>query len=404
MSNRQAAYKVVRRLRREGYQALFAGGCVRDRLLGRPASDYDVVTDAVPDAVIQLFRRTLKIGAKFGVVLVLIDGKQVEVATFRTEGGYQDGRHPDYVAFASAKEDAARRDFTVNGMFYDPISRKVLDFVNGQSDLQNRILRTIGQPDHRFSEDYLRMLRAVRLAVKLDFSIEPSTWESIKKHAACIRAISAERIAMELEQILTHPRRADGAKLLAESGLAFQIFEPLPPSAAALGTAVLKHLPSAVDFPLALAAFLADLPVQTAADHCLRLKLSSNRIGHVRFLLEKRGLLLDAQLPLSQLKLLMHQPYFWDLLELEKAIANAKGLSLEPLKRNRRRAGELNPEEIHPSPLLNGHELMALGAVAGPMVGRLAREMYIAQLEGHIATKQQAQQWCQQRLAEYASD
>ncbi|HOK96478.1 MAG TPA: CCA tRNA nucleotidyltransferase [Anaerohalosphaeraceae bacterium] len=404
MSNRQAAYKVVRRLRKEGYQALFAGGCVRDRLLGRPASDYDVVTDAVPDAVIKLFRRTLKIGAKFGVVLVLIDAKQVEVATFRTEGGYQDGRHPDYVAFASAKEDAARRDFTVNGMFYDPIDKKVLDFVNGQSDLQKRILRTIGQPDHRFSEDYLRMLRAVRLAVKLDFSIETGTWEAIKKHAGSIRSISAERIAMEIEQILTHPRRAVGVRLLAESGLVYPIFDQLTPESAEFGAAVLEHLPKAVDFPLALASFLAGLPAKTAAAQAAGLKLSSDRIRHIRFLSEKQGLLSDAQLPLSQLKLLMHQPYFWDLAELEKAIALAKGLSLESLKANRRRAMELDQREIHPAPLLNGHELMALGIAPGPAVGRLASEMYIAQLEGHIKTKEQARQWCQQQLAKYLAE
>ena len=225
MSNRDAAYKVVRRLRKEGYQALFAGGCVRDRLLGCCAHDYDVVTDAVPEQVTKCFRRTLQIGAQFGVVMVLIGGDQVEVATFRTEGGYQDGRHPGHVEFASAVEDASRRDFTVNGMFFDPIEKKVLDFVKGQQDLEKGILRTIGNPDERFSEDYLRMLRAVRFAVKLDFKIEPATWASIQKHAAKITGISAERIAAELERILTHPNRGAGIHLLIESGLAKSIFK-----------------------------------------------------------------------------------------------------------------------------------------------------------------------------------
>ena len=165
MTNRKQALHVIRRLRQEGFDALLAGGCVRDRLLGRPASDYDVVTDAVPGQVIRLFGRTLKIGAQFGVVMVLLEGKQVEVATFRTEGGYQDGRRPGHVAFASAREDAARRDFTVNGMFFDPIGKTLHDFVGGRSDLDAKILRTIGDPDHRFSEDYLRMLRAVRFEI-----------------------------------------------------------------------------------------------------------------------------------------------------------------------------------------------------------------------------------------------
>lgn len=404
MSNRIAAYQIVRRLRKEGYHALFAGGCVRDRLLRRPASDYDVVTDAVPEAVINLFRRTLKIGAKFGVVMVLTDGKQVEVATFRTEGGYQDGRHPGHVEFASAKEDAARRDFTVNGMFYDPIEKKVLDFVNGQRDLQKRILRTIGNPDERFGEDYLRMLRAIRFAVKLDFNIEPATWQSIQKHAAKIRGISAERISLELEQILTHPSRAKGAQLLNEAGLSKQIFDHFSPESAAFGAAVLEHLPRAVNFPLALAAFWAELSAKEAVAHCDKLKLSNDQTRHIRFLLQKRDMLLDAQMPVSQLKLLMHEPYFWDLLKLEKAITAAKGQSLQPLKVIRRRAMEMDEKDIHPAPLLDGHELIALGAVPGPMVGHLAQEMYTAQLEGHLKTKEHAQNWCLRWLKNHTAN
>ncbi|MHC4551915.1 MAG: CCA tRNA nucleotidyltransferase, partial [Planctomycetota bacterium] len=183
MSNQEAALTLVRKLRKAGHTALFAGGCVRDRLLNREAKDYDVVTDAVPEQVSACFRRTLEIGAQFGVVVVLIDSEQIEVATFRTEGGYQDGRRPSHVEFASMKEDASRRDFTVNGMFYDPIDEKVLDFVEGQQDLQKRILRTIGDPNERFSEDYLRMLRAIRFAVKLGFEIEPATLASVQAHS-----------------------------------------------------------------------------------------------------------------------------------------------------------------------------------------------------------------------------
>ncbi|MBL7214670.1 MAG: CCA tRNA nucleotidyltransferase [Phycisphaerae bacterium] len=403
MSNRDAAYKIVRRLRKEGCQALFAGGCVRDRLLGRPAKDYDVVTDAVPEKVIGLFRRTLKIGAQFGVVMVLMDSQQVEVATFRTEGGYQDGRHPGHVQFTSAKEDASRRDFTVNGMFYDPIEKTVLDFVNGRRDLEKRILRTIGTPDERFSEDYLRMLRAVRFAVKLGFEIEPATWRSIQSHAKKITGISAERITAELEQILAHPNRIQGAKLLADSGLARAIFPVREGESAAFGTQVLEHLPQAVDFPLALTCFWSGFDSKMALNQCNKLKLSNPQIKHVRFLLEKRDVLLDTQLSLSGLKLLMHEPYFLDLITMQQAIQKAKGQSAHAVRLVKRRALEIDEKDVRPEPLLNGHELIALGATPGPMVGQLAQELYIVQLEEKLHTKQQAQSWCESWLAKHKS-
>ena len=404
MSNRDAAYKVVRQLHKEGYQALFAGGCVRDRLLDRPAKDYDVVTDAVPEQVTQCFRRTLQIGAQFGVVMVLTGGQQVEVATFRTEGGYQDGRHPDYVEFGSATEDASRRDFTVNGMFYDPITKEELDFVNGQQDLKKKVLRTIGDPDERFGEDYLRMLRAVRFAVKLQFTIDPATGSAIQKHASKITGVSAERIAAELEQILSHPNRAEGVQLLTDSGLATAIFDIYKGDSAIFGKRVLKQLPKAVDFPLSMAAFWAGCETKTALDQCKKLKLSNDHLKHIRFLLQKRDVLLDAEMPISKLKLLMHEPYFWDLLSLQKAVQAAKGESDQPLKQIRKRAMDIDEKDIRPVPLLDGHELMRLGATSGPMVGQLGQEMYIVQLEGHLKTKAQAQAWCQDWLKQHKSN
>ena len=393
MSNRKQALHVIKRLRQEGHEALLAGGCVRDRLLRRPASDYDVVTDAVPDQVIRLFRRTLKIGAQFGVVMVLLEGKQVEVATFRTEGGYQDGRRPGHVAFASAREDAARRDFTVNGMFFDPVKKTLYDFVGGQTDLKAEILRTIGDPDQRFSEDYLRMLRAVRFAVKLGFAIEPQTWRSMQTHAEKIVRISAERIAAELEEILTHPNRRRGAELLFESGLGKAVFHPLSDDAARAALDVLKRLPRAVDFALAMAAFCAGLPTSAAMDLCAGLKLSNAGLKHIRFLLEHRGVLCQVELPLSQLKLLMHEPYFTDLLTFERAIMRAEGKPVRPLTILKKRAMAIDPVCVHPEPLLDGHALIALGVASGPMVGRLSRELYIAQLEEHLKTPQQAEKW-----------
>ena len=212
MTNRQTAIRVIKQLHRNGFQALMAGGCVRDMLLGRRAKDYDIATEAPPKDVIKLFRRTLKIGAKFGVVVVMIDDQQVEVATFRTETGYADGRHPGSVEFSNAAEDASRRDFTINGMFYDPLQKEVIDYVDGQADLKAGIVRTIGKPSERFGEDYLRMLRAIRFSTALDFAIEEKTYNAIRRRAGDITKISGERIAMELESALTHPNRQTAAE------------------------------------------------------------------------------------------------------------------------------------------------------------------------------------------------
>ena len=214
------------------------------------------------------FHRTVKVGAKFGVVVVLIKSVQVEVATFRTENGYVDGRHPSKVVFADAKEDASRRDFTINGMFYDPIEDKVIDYVGGQKDLQHRIIRTIGNPQTRFGEDYLRMLRAIRFSTQLGFEIEKSTWEAICNTVHNIRKISGERIAMELESLLTHPNRAAGFAEFIESGLARQIFTNIPVEQMLYGIKVLEHLRKRVDFSLALAAVFAACDTDLAIGQC----------------------------------------------------------------------------------------------------------------------------------------
>jgi poly(A) polymerase len=276
VSNRLAALEIVRRLREKGYQAFYAGGCVRDMLLGRRPKDYDVVTDAMPDQITKLFRRTLEIGAQFGVIMVLMDGKQVEVATFRTEYGYADGRHPDQVDFATAKEDAYRRDFTINGMFFDPVSRQIHDFVGGQEDIQRRILRTIGPARERFGEDYLRMLRAIRFAVRFDFAMEPNTWDAICELSGRITRISAERVASELEGILTHPNRKQGGQYLHSSGLLDSIFPGLDSQQVSYGLSVMGFLPKNADWSLALAALFAGLDVQQVLDRVERL----NPAGH----------------------------------------------------------------------------------------------------------------------------
>jgi poly(A) polymerase len=395
MSNKRAAIEVISRLQQHGFEALLAGGCVRDMLLGRPAKDYDVATNALPADVIRLFRRTLKVGAKFGVVIVLTLAEQVEVATFRSEAGYEDGRHPTEVHFTSAAEDASRRDFTINGMFYDPLKEQVIDYVDGQADLAGRVIRTIGDPQERFGEDYLRMLRAVRFSTQLGFAIEPDTYAAIRRNAANIVRISGERVAMELEGILVSPNRALGAALLIETGLARAIFPGFAGAGGARAGAVLKHLRRNVDFPLALAAWFAGFPTDCALERSEILKLSRKQTKHVEFLLAHRGRLLEAEMSVASLKKLLACPYFWDLYELERAIQKAAGANkgLASLGRLRRRIRDLGDVDVKPKPLLNGHDLMHLGAVPGPSLGQLAEELYVAQLEGEVQTKDHAEQW-----------
>jgi tRNA nucleotidyltransferase/poly(A) polymerase len=404
MTNKKASIKIIRQLHHNGFHALLAGGCVRDMLLSRRAKDYDVATNARPEDVIRLFKRTLKVGAQFGVVIVLIEGRQIEVATFRTETGYADGRHPDTVEFTGAAQDAARRDFTINGMFYDPLTERVIDYVNGQADLKKRIIRTIGKPAERFGEDYLRMLRAIRFSTQLGFAIEPSTWSAICANADKIRKISGERIAMELESILTDPNRAAGVSMLNKSVLAEKIFPDFVGLQSQYAVVVLGQLRKKVDFALALAGLFAGCEVQFAADKLRVLKLSRNRIKHIKFLLSNRDTLLDEKMSLARLKKLLAEPYFRDLYELQRAIQKTKGdgrKSLVALINLRKRIKALGDIELRPKPLLNGHDLIRLGAVPGPVLGLLAEELYVAQLEGQIKTQQQAEVWVQKWMRKH---
>ena len=399
MTNQEAAIQIVKALRAKGYQALLAGGCVRDMRLGRPAKDYDVATDAEPADVNGLFKRTLKVGAKFGVVIVLMDEHQIEVATFRSDVGYVDGRRPTQVTFTTPEQDALRRDFTINGMFYDPLEDRVIDYVGGQADLERRVVRTIGNPAERFSEDYLRMLRAVRFSTQLGFTMEPATYAAICAHASKITGISGERISMELEGILTCPGRLAGAGLLKETGLASAIFPGLGTDAMETALGVLKWLRRETSFPLTLAALLIACHTEEALARLEVLKLSRGQNRHVQFLLDRRGALLKADMTLAQLKRLLAGPYFWDLYELQRAIQKATngptGALVELLRQIRPLAGT----ELRPKPLLNGHDLMQLGVVPGPGLGELADQLYMAQLEGMLTSAEQARAWAKEWMA-----
>ena len=399
MTNRQAAIKIIRQLRKQGFEALLAGGCVRDMLLGRAAKDYDVATSAEPKEINKLFRRTIKVGAKFGVIIVLMAEQQVEVATFRTETGYADGRHPDGVVFSNALEDARRRDFTVNGMFYDPVEKEVIDFVGGKNDLENRIIRAIGKADERFSEDYLRMLRAVRFSVQLGFELEAKTALAISKNAEKISNISGERIAMELEGILTNSNRAEGVRQLSKNRLAEIIF-PLLRSKKTLdfGIKILEYFPKTINFPLALVGLFSCVETAVAAGDCKILKLSRNQMKHFKFLLDNRGRLLDADMSLAQLKTIAAEPYFGDLQKFQRAIQKAKSKKLSALNAVNKRVKALAGVELRPKPLLNGYELIRLGAVSGPQVGLLGQELYIEQLCERISSSKEAKIWAKKWL------
>ncbi len=293
---REFAVRVVRRLQEAGHTALWAGGCVRDLLLGLSAADYDVATSATPDEVRTLFghRRTLAVGASFGVIVVVGRGDegQVEVATFRTEGPYLDGRRPERVEFATAEQDALRRDFTINGLFLDPLTDEVFDYVGGRADLERRVLRAIGDPVERFREDKLRMLRGVRLAARFDYALDPHTAAAITAHADEILVVSQERIAQELKKMLEHPRRVAAIRLAEELGLLARI---LPEGTGELPRDRLSRLEEP-SFALALAALLADGDAPRTP--CRRLKLSNDATDRVVWLVEQmRGSAMWRRIP-----------------------------------------------------------------------------------------------------------
>ena len=286
------ARKIVHRLREAGHQAFFAGGCVRDSLMGKTPHDFDIATSARPEEVQALFPRTIPVGAQFGVVLVVEEGRDYQVATFRSDGTYLDGRHPRSVSFTSPEGDAKRRDFTINGLFYDPIEEKVLDFVGGREDLESRTLRAIGNPAERFAEDKLRLLRAVRLATVLDFTIEAGTWNALCAGATTIHDVSAERVRDELVKIFASPQRLRGFDLLDASGLMEEILPEIlplkgceqPPDFHPEGDVfvhtrlMLALLPAGASVPLVLATLFHDLgkPPTMERDHTGRIRFNGH--------------------------------------------------------------------------------------------------------------------------------
>lgn len=431
MSAREKAISVVQRLRGEGYEAYLAGGCVRDMLLHRPPQDFDIATSARPEDLQRIFPHTVPVGAQFGVVLVLLQDEAFEVASFRYDGPYLDGRRPAEVRYGSLQEDIQRRDFTINGMMYDPVDDRVIDLVDGRRDLERRVIRAIGDPRLRFQEDRLRMIRAVRFAASLNFAVEAETFDAIRQSAPSIARIAWERIGDEVTRLLTEGGARRGFELLDESGLLAVL---LPEISALKGTPqspdyhpegdvfqhtmlLLGHLDSAASETLAYGCLLHDVakPVclrregqritfyghtergaMMAEEILKRLKRSRSVWEQVAYLVRNHLRHVQApQMRLSTLKRFLRQEGVEELLELTRIDALSSNGDLRYYRFCKERLVELKDEEIRPEPLLRGGDLIALGLKPGPIFTDILRQAEDAQLGGELQSREEALQWLQ---------
>jgi tRNA nucleotidyltransferase/poly(A) polymerase len=405
---RSFALDVVRRLRERGFEALWAGGCVRDHLLGRRPKDYDVATNALPPAVQEVFgtRRTLAIGAAFGVIAVIGSRKQgmVEVTTFRCDERYGKGHRPESVSFGSPEEDARRRDFTINGLFFDPIEQRVIDYVGGRDDLERRVVRAIGDPRERFIEDKLRMLRAVRMATTLDFSLDEPTASALRTMASEIDEISAERIAQELRLMLALDQRRRALEILRETGLLGAILpEATMDDAAWTPTMdVIAALPKA-SFALVMACLLgeassldpASLERQWSSVR-RRLRLSNDEHRRVSWLLRHRRDLAQADtLPRSRIQPVLAAEPAHELVDWHAARPNVERTAIAFCRQKL----QLPHEQLDPPPLVTGDDLATLGISPGREYAELLQAARDAQLDGVLRSKDEAIEFINARRA-----
>ena len=454
------AISIVRTLRDQGHQAYLVGGCVRDLLLKREPADYDIATDATPDDVVRIFPETYAVGAQFGVVLVplpeseraamgegqeadaeqhALSGHQhklcIEVATFRCDVGYSDGRHPDEVRFSrDPKEDVQRRDFTINGLLLDPLSDEVLDFVGGENDLNAGIIRAIGNPELRFSEDKLRMLRAVRFAARFEYQIDSATFEAIRKLAAQIHQVSRERVRDELTRMLTegHARRA--FQLLDETGLLREVLPEItamkgveqPPEFHPEGDVfvhtllLLENLPHPCPITLAWGALLHDVgkpptfrraPDRIRFDEhakvgtkmaeaiCRRLRFSNEDTDQILLLVENHMRFADVErMKPSTFKRFIRLPRFDEHMQLHRLDCEASHRSLRLYDFTREKRAELPASAIRPEPLITGDDLIAAGYAPGPVFKQILSAVEDAQLDGGLQSKKQAMKFVSQKF------
>ncbi len=428
MSAQEKALAIVRRLRDAGYESYLAGGCVRDMLLNKEPQDYDITTSAKPADISRIFADTVPVGAQFGVMLVVIDGAPFEVASFRHDGPYLDGRHPSHVRYGNLREDVLRRDFTINGMVYDPLENRVVDLVEGRKDLEARIVRAIGDPRARFGEDRLRLIRAVRFAASLGFTIEKNTLAAIAELAPTVTLISWERIGDEITRILTEGRARRGFELLDETGL----LEVLLPEIAAMRGVEQSpdyHPEGDVFAHTLLLLGQLDRPTETLAYGCLlhdvakpvcirkegeritfyghmergaemaeailqRLKRSRDTWERVAYLV--RSHLRHTQAPnmrLSTLKRFLGEDGIGELLELTRIDALAANGNLTHYYFCKQKLAELKDQEIHPEPFVRGRDLIAMGLTPGPLFSQILAQVEEVQLGGELQTREQALEW-----------
>ena len=436
MTAREAATDLAARLAEAGQEALFAGGCVRDRLLGREPKDYDIATSATPRQILSLFPGANEVGAHFGVIIVRHGGHQIEIATFRTDGSYRDGRRPESVTFATAEEDARRRDFTINGLFENPATGEIIDHVGGRADLEARRLRAIGDPAARFAEDSLRLLRAVRFATVLGFEIESETWRAVRDHADGLARISPERIRDEFSRLLTAPARARGLELLVDSGLIRHVVPEVldligcdqPPQWHPEGDVythtriMLELLEPDAPLELCLAVLLHDIakpPTRTwddevgrirfnghdalgatmAREILRRLKYPNKVIDDVAFMVSRHMRFMNVQdMRVAKLKRFMSAPTFPRELELHRVdCASSNGFTdnYEFLLAKR---DEFAREPLVPPPLITGKDLIDLGLPPGPGFKQILEDAQTEQLEGRLAHREEALEWLRKRV------
>ncbi|MEI8233245.1 MAG: CCA tRNA nucleotidyltransferase [Verrucomicrobiota bacterium] len=425
------ARAVVRRLRDAGFLAFYAGGCVRDTLLGLAPKDFDIATSAPPHEVQRLFPRTIAVGAHFGVICVLQEGIPFEVATFRSDDAYIDGRRPTGVTYSTPQLDAARRDFTINGLFFDPLGGEVIDYVHGREDLKAGILRAIGDPAQRFREDRLRLLRAVRFAAAFGFTIEPATWDALRANAAEIHVVSAERIREELVRIFTAPGRVRGFDLLDSSGLLAQVLPEIttlkgceqPPQFHPEGDVyvhtrrMLELLPLETSVPLAFSVLFHDIgkPATFSRDPAdgrirfsghdkvsaemtfrvmERLRFSRDEIDATVEAVANHMVFKDVQsMRVARLKRFMARPHFADELELHRVDCASSHGMLDNYTFLLQKRDEFASEPLIPPPLVNGRDLLALGWKPGPKIGEVLEAVQTRQLEGALHTREEALAW-----------
>lgn len=427
----KGAREIVTRLQEAGHTAYYAGGCVRDQLRGVEPADYDIATAARPEEVQALFSHTVAVGAQFGVICILLRGNEYQVATFRSDGAYIDGRHPVSVTYSSPQLDAERRDFTINGMFYDPVAGHLIDFVGGRLDLEAKRLRAIGDPAARFREDRLRMLRAVRFAVTLDLEVDPDTWDAVKNHASEIHAVSAERIREELVKIFLSPARLRGFDLLDESGLMAAVLPEIeslkgceqPPQFHPEGDvfvhtrAMIGLLPEKVTEPLVFSTLFHDIgkpPTYSFNEEERRIRFSGHdhvgarmtekimeRLRFPRILTEETVEAVEnhmvfkdvRNMRVARLKRFMSRPTFPDELVLHKVDCESSHGDIANYEFLLEKQEEFANEPLIPPPLITGHDLIALGWKPGPEIGRILEAVQTRQLEGALGDRDEAIKW-----------